>query len=1185
MIVDFSRFDCREKPVLVLKNLDDTPISTLGYAFNVELELNYNEISVLQFDIPYSLDGELIPYYDQVVGMRMIDLVGVGQFILVDPTETTDGVRRVKSCKAYSLEYEFTKKTIYLEDGTFNFFDGTNVGNPDTVIGRIAEKMPDWRFDIDESLIGKYRTFKDINKKVYDFIKSDAQESYGCIFDFDTYGRIVHVTSVQSIIPTKQVYLSSDSLIKNIEIEEDSDSIVTCLDVNGADGVSIRSVNPTGTNKIYNIDYFLTTDNFSQEIINKWRAWQSACESAQSNYYNTTVAYNVKVLQILTEQAGISDSEAELSSLENVQAVIIQGISQGINTQENLDDINSQISAMHFEIDSRSAMVEELKAQAAGLLNDLRNINAQVAFENFFTAEEMAILNRYFIEDTVQDSTFVAQTVATYDSTDLNTAVENAEITIADSLVSYVDGEYDTYSFSGGFISFDTFSGYIVSAVLSEQSDGDYVFTAYLTNGHVGDSYFPSGNLTLTGVRSISSHSEIGAVFTVEDGRLFFTQEVTNYEQHQIEWELYEYGQGVLYEHASPTYNFTVKSANFLSLEEFAIFNQQLSLGKKIYLNINDEILQPYVIGVHINYEDPSSFSIEFSSAYTSFDRSFKLTKLLDKSVSFGKTLNYKNGVYSSFVDSGASSKIKEFIDSAVDVAKNSIMSSGEQASSFDDTGIRIRKWTDSTHTAYEPEEIWLVNSMVAFTEDNWATAKMAIGKIFDPNLQFAGNPTGFAYGIAAPYIVGTMVAGQNLIIESTKPDGSNMSFRVDGSGASLYNAKFTLSSSARQIILDPNLGFGIGSVDSAGSIVTLDNNGNEVWNTDGHAKFWVDTNGNVYIKGTLQGCDGTFSGTLSAATGTFSGELSGATGSFSGSITGGSIAIGEEVDGRHPFEVSSSGQLYASSGTFSGTVKGATFIDGSGRAMTNSSGQFLPGYLDLKGLVIHNDDTGQNTLVIDGDGNITMRGNITLGPGSSISWSDIDTDGIVSELQESVSAIGTAAANAQNTANSALTSAGQALSAANQAITAANSVQVPGYIKSSHIDAAKILSPQIYGGKYYATGQGADDGAAYYIYNGCTLDNNTGNVILGDRIGYLSYDNQGSGTTSEAAERVFLTTLNGVALKIESSGNMSISAAGLIYISDINLMNSITLTYGENFGSSSDLPSNPVTGQLFFQI
>lgn len=101
----------------------------------------------------------------------------------------------------------------------------------------------------------------------------------------------------------------------------------------------------------------------------------------------------------------------------------------------------------------------------------------------------------------------------------------------------------------------------------------------------------------------------------------------------------------------------------------------------------------------------------------------------------------------------------------------------------------------------------------------------------------------------------------------------------------------------------------------------------------------------------------------------------------------------------------------------------------------------------------------------------------------------------------------------------------------------------VPNYIKSTYIGQTKILSPDIIGGMFYATGQGRNGGAAYYIYNGVS---GTGdNTIPVNMKGYISYDDNGAGTEEEDKQRVFFKSQPGVALKIEAGGNMSIEAKG----------------------------------------
>ena len=1052
LVIEFSQLDCLETPVIVLKNLDETPLQPLGYIFNVETELSYNSISTISFDLPAYVDGRKTPHYDEVVGMRMLDFVGVGQFILVDPTITSDGVKEVKSCKAYSLEYEFSKKNIYLEAGTYNFFSGTNVRDTDTIVGRISEIFPDWSFSIDSSLIGVYRTFEDINKKGYDFIKSDVQESYGCIFNFDTYNRVVYVKAASGKVPTKQQYLSNESLIKKLNIEEDSDGIVTCLDVNGAEGVSIRSVNPTGTNKIYNLDYFMTTTNFSQDLIDRWRKWEGDCSAQQDAYYVNTTVYNSKLLQILTAESKLSDLNADLISLDNIRATTIQGIAINAKTSSDLQTVNQQIQDKNTEIAAQQKKINTLKSEASAIYATLESVNKQLAMDRqdssgnyvYFTPDELTILRRYFIEDILQDTSFVTQNVATYESNELNTDMNNSSVIISGSSAIQISSESsDTYvsEYKGGSISLSNLNAKIIKATFCKYAGGSAVLTAYLENGKVGDASFNTGTLTVAADGySISNSDQNSLRLNVNAGRLFFTKNCTEYERLQIEWDLYAYGKEILKANASPKYNFTVDCANFLSMDVYRAFHNQLSLGERIYLNIDGEILEPYVTSIRLKYDDPDSLSIEFSNSYTSFDKAFALTKLLEQSVSLGKTLDYKSGAYSSFVSSGASTRVKEFMESALDIAKNSVLSSGNQAIEFNDAGLKLRKWKDNNKSDYDPEQIWAVNNNIVFTDDNWETAKMAIGKIFDPNFVSDSNPQGYMYGIAAPYIVGTILAGSNLVIESAKKDGDVSVFRVDGNGATLYNAMFDIVNDNNRISLSPDIGIAIG-----GKSLFTTSNGVTTINED-DAMFWVDNKGNLNIKGTLKACDGTFSGTLSACDGTFSGTLN------------------------------------ACEGTFKGTVQASDFLDSNGNSMMNGS-KFASGYLDLKGIKVVNNN-GETTFEVKNNGNVTIKGDVAMS--GSISWSDITgTEGITQDIANALAAANNAsgmADSANGLASSAINAASQALnnstnaqSVANNAAAAAQTAQnvVSGwkyqgttYIDGTMIAADTIIASKLKGGQ-----------------------------------------------------------------------------------------------------------------------
>ena len=138
-----------------------------------------------------------------------------------------------------------------------------------------------------------------------------------------------------------------------------------------------------------------------------------------------------------------------------------------------------------------------------------------------------------------------------------------------------------------------------------------------------------------------------------------------------------------------------------------------------------------------------------------------------------------------------------------------------------------------------------------------------------------------------------------------------------------------------------------------------------------------------------------------------------------------------------------------------------------------------------------------------------------------------------------------------------------------------------PSYIHSTYISQTKVISPHIYGGDLYATGQGnaAGTNPAFYMSDGVTGSgaNTEPNVPKG----WLCFDKNGAGTAWEAAERVFLHSQPGVAIKIESGGNMSIDAAGFIH-----MQAPITLQSGVNYGTAAQRDAiTPENGRIFFVV
>ena len=982
MVVDFSALDFKERPTLVLRNMDGTPIQPLAYAFDVKAKLMYNEVSELSFELPAYVDGKKTPHYDDVVGMRIVDWIGIGQFILVNPSRKNDGVSEIKSCTAYSLEYELNYKKIYISEGTYNLWNP--VAPEGTVIGMILEDMPSWHASVDESLWGVYRTFESDNQTVYDLIKSTIQDKFQCIFDFDTYSRTMYVKAISSLVETSQVYISPDNLAKEITIKEDTENIFTCLDVNGADGVDILSVNPIGTNKIYNLDYFMNTTYFDQDLIDRWTAWKETYSANQKPYFNLTVEKVLQEARLATEQAALTTLNGELSTLETMQSTYAAYDAQGGDASEELATVKASITAKKSEITAKEALIKAIQDKIDAMYTQQKEINAKCHFKTaknkdgnpLFSESELQMIDRYVKSDAIQEESFVYQTVTSYKDSDV--AQSDVTLTIAFKDGSVLKTPLSSgdilYGIQGGSVTITfkgteadspdvTLTAKVKRADLEHQADGDVVFSALLNSGTYGEAEFPSGCVSVFGTLSsltsdikndadLGDAYQTGTVLTVEltKSNTYFTKNATEYEKRAVEWDLMEYGQEKLEDLAWPTYTFTVDSSNFLAVDEFMLFKNQLSLGSKVYLHIGeDKILSPIAIGVEVNCDDPSDFNLLFGDKYSAKDSAFQLVDLLEQSISMGKSVASSKTNYNSFISSGASTQVKEYMKGALDASVQAVLAGKGQAIQIDGSGIRLRKLVDGSETEYDKDQIWMINNNIVFTDNNWDTAKMAIGHFKDSNVTDEnGNPIDL-WGIVAPSVVGTLLAGQNLVIESAKKSGDVAVFRVDAEGARLYNSRFDLvndlsSGNNGQISLIPDIGL-VGGVSTVSKpmINTVDNvtgialsDGSVVHDLSSIAKdnlpnasFCLDMMGNAYFKGTVYATDGEFSGTVHATDGDFSGKIKAA--------------------------------------TLEGTLLGA------------NGGE-------IKGVSLGIGGTNYDNFVVDSDGNVTMNGNIVLN--GSISWS-----------------------------------------------------------------------------------------------------------------------------------------------------------------------------------------------------
>ena len=420
----------------------------------------------------------------------------------------------------------------------------------------------------------------------------------------------------------------------------------------------------------------------------------------------------------------------------------------------------------------------------------------------------------------------------------------------------------------------------------AEVVDTSIVMSVYLNTAVIDGKSYENGTLIFTGVVSDTS-TDIETVITDGIEEMIGTQlsfmlanpddtksnaslsvSTNEYKEYSVARNLFDYGVEALAELATPTYEFSIDSTNFLFLDEFTRFKNEFELGKNIYLNLASEgVIKPNVIGVGVDFTKESSLSLTFSNRYKKENGFKTLESMIKKSYSSGRDFDASKYVIGKTVNQA--SNVSAFMDGNFDSAKNTIIGAQDQSVVIDAAGISV------TNTSKPDYQLRIVNGMIAMTKDGWKTSDVAIG-YFNSSSETSDK----LGGVNAQLLAGKLIVGNNLVIENNDADGSVTQFKVDGSGAWLSNSRFVLQSNKTndkgelvggKIMIDPEYGILAGGTNLFtvnGTSITpsfMNEDGEMVVDDDGmptNSNFYLDIDtGNAYFRGTVMATKGSIGG------------------------------------------------------------------------------------------------------------------------------------------------------------------------------------------------------------------------------------------------------------------------------------------------------------------------------------
>lgn len=197
----------------------------------------------------------------------------------------------------------------------------------------------------------------------------------------------------------------------------------------------------------------------------------------------------------------------------------------------------------------------------------------------------------------------------------------------------------------------------------------------------------------------------------------------SNYSEENLQ-ELFDDGKKMLSRISYPSLQFNVDVEDFLSLMEGQHMWDRFTLGDLINLE-HEEIGFNYEVRLigYIHNPNSNRLSLTFSNKNSVDDANIELKDLLEgisvtsSTVDFNK-YRWDKGEQADFI-------INEYVNSALNLAKQQILKADGQKPMVDERGIWLIK--ENPDGSVDPKQVRLVNQSICISNDNWNTVSVAV--------------------------------------------------------------------------------------------------------------------------------------------------------------------------------------------------------------------------------------------------------------------------------------------------------------------------------------------------------------------------------------------------------------------------------------------------------------------------
>ena len=403
---------------------------------------------------------------------------------------------------------------------------------------------------------------------------------------------------------------------------------------------------------------------------------------------------------------------------------------------------------------------------------------------------------------------------------------------------------------------------------------------------------------------------------------------------------------------STPQYTIKCNLFNLISAENYEHIKDKFVLGNWIRVEADNQIFRLRILSYSLDFSNIGTVDVEFSNVTKIGDIMTDVESILKSAKSMATSYGATTNKASAGED--ANNNLDEFTKTGLLSALTNVKNNVDEEVTFGKFGIYAKSYDPDTQS-YSPEQLRITHNILVFSDDNWQTAKAALGKhdfvYYDPDDDEYKTDT--KYGLTAEFvqaghISGSSIIGGDIYSENYSETGNvgthinlnNGTFKFggnkltfDGTNLTLNNGNITASNITGATI---NNGNGTFVVSANGSVTARDitlyngvSSGGTISGSQITGSTFNSTNGNFRVEsdGKMYCTGAEINGLINNGNGTFRVDLSGNLTAKSGTIGGWNINDGYLSGTNGNVRLSQNGDIYCS---IDNSTKWAIYNNGS---------------------------------------------------------------------------------------------------------------------------------------------------------------------------------------------------------------------------------------------------------------